>query len=500
MEQLKLESIIELASVLERQTDFQEVLRLITQKASTLIRAEIALIMMINPRTRQTVKTIFMEETGSEDRKYHLVNTNVSGWVIDNNTSFLTENIKTDLRFRKNLFKDTRVKSILCAPLRAEGAITGTLLLLSKAEGKIFNKTDLACLKKFAAIVAPFLHNVHKIQEYFNVSLPEVTLLKKYRQPGLLGKSKKFIELLQSIEAATRCDVRVLLEGQSGTGKELIAKAIHQYSPRGQNKFIAIDCGAIPANLIESELFGHIRGSFTGANFTRKGLFEEADGGTLFMDEINNLPLEMQAKLLRVLQENEIRPIGSNETRKVDVRIITASSSSLKNLVEQQKFREDLFYRLYVYPISVPSLNERHEDIPLLADFFLKKYSLEQQKHVEMFHEEIIDFLLQHTWAGNVRELENFVERLVTLTPLNSNIIDLKVLPNEFKTEVKKMRSKLFGGKYNTSLTESLEKYEEEIIRKTLMGNNWNQSKSARALKISEQTIRYKIKKFNIKK
>ena len=160
----------------------------------------------------------------------------------------------------------------------------------------------------------------------------------------------------------------------------MIAKAIHQYSSRNSQKFIAVDCGAVPANLIESELFGHIKGAFTGANFSRKGLLEDANGGTLFMDEITNLPIELQSKLLRFLQESEIRPIGSNETRKVDVRIITASSSSLKQLVEEQKFRDDLFYRLYVYPISVPSLSERSEDIPLLADYFLKKYSLERKE------------------------------------------------------------------------------------------------------------------------
>jgi two-component system NtrC family response regulator len=208
--------------------------------------------------------------------------------------------------------------------------------------------------------------------------------------------------------------------------------------------------------------------------------------------------MELQAKLLRFLQENEIRPIGSNETYKVDVRIITASSSSLKQLVEQQKFREDLFYRLYVYPISVPSLNERCEDIPLLANYFLKKYSMQQKKNIEMFHEEILDFLKNHSWSGNIRELENFVERLVTLAPPEMRVIDASILPAEFQEEWQKVEA--ISPKYDlsNSLEKNLLDYEIKLIRKALIECNWNQSKAARKLNISETTIRYKMNKLGI--
>ncbi|NIV72407.1 AAA domain-containing protein, partial [Candidatus Saccharibacteria bacterium] len=244
---------------------------------------------------------------------------------------------------------------------------------------------SLNLLEKLAIITAPFINNVHKIQEYFQVSLPDSTLLSKYEALGLLGKSSQFMDLLRGIESAARCDVRVMLEGESGTGKELIARAIHKLSFRSKRPFIAIDCGAIPEHLIESELFGHVKGAFTGAVDDRKGLFEAANGGTIFMDEIANLPLDMQAKLLRVLQEGEIRPVGSNLSRKVDVRIISASSKKLRELLKNQSFREDLYYRLYVYPLQVPTLNERSEDIPLLANYFLNKYSQQQQKYAQMF-------------------------------------------------------------------------------------------------------------------
>jgi Nif-specific regulatory protein len=498
MNDSKLEALIELASVLAKQNDYQETLRLVAEKASSLLKAETTLIMMINPRTRETVKTLYKEVVQAEDEPYKFVHAYLSGWTIANNSSFLTENIKEDSRFNKELFKEINLQSVMCVPFTVEGVIIGTLLLLNKFEGYIFTESDFSFLEKFTAIVSPYLRDVQKIQQYFITPLPQETLLKKYEAHGLLGKSEKFIQLLQTIESAARCDVRVLLDGQSGTGKELIAKAIHQYSSRNSQKFIAIDCGAIPPNLIESELFGHIKGAFTGANFSRKGLLEEANGGTLFMDEITNLPIELQSKLLRFLQESEIRPIGSNETHKVDVRIITASSVSLKQLVEQQKFREDLFYRLYVYPISVPSLNERCEDIPLLANYFLKKYSLEQQKKVEMFHEEILDFLKYHSWSGNIRELENFVERLLTLAPLEMQVIDASILPEDLQEEWKKAEA--ISPKYDlsNSLERNLLDYETKLIKNALIECNWNQSKAARQLNISETTIRYKMNKLGI--
>ena len=208
--------------------------------------------------------------------------------------------------------------------------------------------------------------------------------------------------------------------------------------------------------------------------------------------------MELQAKLLRFLQESEIRPIGSNETHKVDVRIIAASSASLRQLVEDQKFREDLFYRLYVYPISVPSLNERIEDIPLLANYFLKKYSLEQKKKTEMFHEEILNFLKYHSWSGNIRELENFVERLVTLAPPEMQVINASILPTDFQEEWKKAEE--ISPKYdlNNSLENNLTEYEKKLIMKVLNECNWNQSEAARQLNISETTIRYKMNKLGI--
>jgi DNA-binding NtrC family response regulator len=210
-----------------------------------------------------------------------------------------------------------------------------------------------------------------------------------------------WIEMLHAVEAAAKCDVRVLLDGKTGTGKELIARSIHNFSSRSDAPFVAIDCGAIPNNLIESELFGHKRGAFTGANTDRAGLFSEANHGTLFMDEINNLPFDMQSKLLRVLQEGEFRPVGSDKIVKTNVRIIAASSIPLKTMVDEKAFREDLFFRLHVYPIDIPDLKERQEDIPILANHFLSRYAKQQNKKTTHFHEEMTEFMKQQPWEGN---------------------------------------------------------------------------------------------------
>ena len=493
----KLDSLLELAMLLGQQNDFQEILRVTTKKVVSLCNSDFALIMMINPQTRKTVKMIHSEGDKNSKQKYDFVHTNISGWVIDNNCPFLSQNLKNDKRFRKYLFKDIPIQSVACVPLRTEGFIIGTLLLLSKNKEAPFSENDLYFLEKYASVVAPYLRNAQNLEQYFLAPISKDSLRLKYEAHGLLGKSEKFQELLQAIESAAHCDVRVLLEGNSGTGKELIARAIHNCSERNENKFITIDCGAIPEHLIESELFGHLKGAFTGAAKERKGLFEEANQGTLFMDEITNLPMDLQAKLLRVLQEGEIRPLGSNITRNVDVRVITAASVSLKELVTEKKFREDLYYRLMVYPIHVPSLEERQDDIPLLANHFLKLFTKQQNKVVETFHEKLTDFMKAHSWPGNIRELENFIERMVTLTSKDKKQIDIKMLPNEFRDEQDYVSNK---SRMTKPLNESLSDYEEKLIRQALMDHNWNQSRAARALDISEQTIRYKMNKLNISK
>jgi transcriptional regulator with PAS, ATPase and Fis domain len=250
---------------------------------------------------------------------------------------------------------------------------------------------------------------------------------------------------------------------------------------------------------VESELFGHVKGAFTGAAQDRKGLFQQADQGTLFLDEIANLPQNVQSKLLRALQESEIRPVGSDIPYKVNVRIIAASSSSLKKMVEENKFREDLYYRLHVYPIIIPALHERAEDIPRLASHFLQKFNEQQNKNIQHFDGRLIDYMCRRIWKGNIRELINFVERLVTLAPAETTQISEEIIPADLRPEFDRFKDEKETGKIKP-LKEQLFENEKEIIKKALISHNWNQSKAAESLDISEQLIRYRMKKLGIKR
>jgi len=492
---VKLEALIELAHILKHEGDFKQILRITTEKAKQLFAADSAMLMMINPQTHKTLRTVFSGEEAAADPVLHAINSSISGWVIKYNSILLSQNFKKDTRFRQGMVKKASYASVMCSPLYSEGVIIGTLLTGRENETP-FSEEDPEYLQQFSSIVSPFLRNVQKVQQYFHHQVSDQTLIDKYQSSGLIGKSRKFNELLTTIETATQSDIRVLIEGESGTGKELVARAIHQYSSRAKKKFIALDCGTIPENLMESVLFGHVKGAFSGAVENQKGLIQEADGGTLFLDEIANIPLALQVKLLRFLQEGEIRPTGSNKITNVDVRIISASGQSLYQLAKEQKFREDLFYRLYVYPIKVPSLQERRDDIPLLANHFLNIFSNQQNKKINSFHEEVIDFLAIHPWPGNIRELENFIERIVVMAPVEADILDHSILPQEFRKKWSTRKSQ--AESVNISLFKRVQAFETELIKKILQDHNWNQAGAARALNISEPTIRYKMKKFAI--
>ena len=498
MEQvIKNDILFELAEILGRQSDFTEILRVISAKTSTMFNSDIASILMVNPQSQDTYKTVIKKETKLDKQQYSVVQSIMIGWVILNKNGILVSDLKKDERFKGNLFDDFPIQSAMCVPLYCNDAIIGYIVVMNKESKDSFVEEDFQLLIKVALITAPFLRNVQKIKEFFNIPLPEGTLISKYRIVGMIGKSRKFLELLHSIEAASKCDVRVVLEGETGTGKELVVRAIHNFSKRSGLPFITVDCGAIPNNLIESELFGHIRGSFTGANRDRNGLIIEANKGTLFLDEICNLSLEMQSKLLRVLQEGEVRPVGSSKVIKVDVRFIAASSVPLIELVEKNEFREDLYFRLMVYPIQMPTLGERKADIPMIANFFLNKFSKQQNKKVEFFNKDITEYLKNKKWMGNIRELENYIERLITLVPHDIDTVDINSLPEGMKNDITEFKNSILN-QVKTSLVKEVENFEKKIIEESLDNNEWNQSQAARMLDLPEQTLRYKMKKMGI--
>lgn len=299
---------------------------------------------------------------------------------------------------------------------------------------------------------------------------------------GIIGGSTEIIKVFKAISKASKLKATILLTGETGTGKELVARAIHYNSIETSSPFIAVNCGGIPESLLESELFGYIKGAFTGANETRGGFFQAADGGTIFLDEISNTSLSMQAKLLRVLQEKEVNMIGANKSQKIDLRIITATNVDLKSLVEKGVFREDLYYRLNIIPINIPPLRERKDDIPLLMNHFAKKYACETGKHVLQFTDGVIKIFRNYYWPGNVRELENTIYRLVAMS--DEPIIDLPDLPISMRHTVQNKKN------VNRTLLE----IEIEHITNVLASVDGNKTKAAKILGIDRKTLLKKIK------
>lgn len=310
---------------------------------------------------------------------------------------------------------------------------------------------------------------------------------------GMIGRSKKMKALFQMISLVSASNVTILIYGESGTGKELVARAIHKSSPRSHQPFVAIDCGALPETLLESELFGHVKGSFTGAIQNKKGLFEEAEGGTLFLDEIGDTSLAFQSKLLRVLQEGEVRPVGGNRNVKVNVRVVAATNKPLKEAIEKKAFREDLYYRLAVMPIAIPPLRERPDDILVLVKHFIQKYAAQYDKGPMVFSSDAIDVLIRSPWKGNVRELENVVARAILVSP-TAEIASASLLMDVEATSMMESRDPPLS----VTRQETVSKVERETIVHAIQKTNGNKSLAARALGISRASLYNKLKRYHI--
>ncbi len=316
----------------------------------------------------------------------------------------------------------------------------------------------------------------------------------QYGLDNIVGQDYKMLKIFELIEAVADSKATVLITGQSGTGKSLIARSIHHRSNRMEKPFVEVSCGALPETLLESELFGHVKGSFTGAVSDKNGKFQAADGGTLFLDEINSAPASLQVKLLRVLQEKQFERVGSNETQTVDVRVLLATNVDLQEEVKSGGFREDLFYRINVVNIEMPALAERVTDIPLLAGRFLEAMSLKHGKEKTSFDNEALRALEHYSWPGNVRELENVVERAVVLSK-HSNI-ELNDLPQNIIDYVNREESAVAFK--SLSLREAMEEPEKKIIEMALRRNNWNRQLAADMLEINRTTLYKKMKRYDL--
>jgi Nif-specific regulatory protein len=404
-----------------------------------------------------------------------------------------------ELREQRSIV-DFDIHTVFCIPLKYEDKLVGVIYADSDAITEKVGRSDLSILNAFGAQAAVAIENarhrgeleqIKKSLEMQNVDL-RTQLAERYHFSGIIGRGARMQEVFGVITKVAPLTTTVLIQGETGTGKELIARAIHYNSGRKGKSMVSINCGALPKHILESELFGYRKGAFTGAEQDRAGLFEAADGGTLFLDEIGEMPVELQVKLLRALQEGEVRRLGDERPIKVDVRIIAATNRDLEQEVESGNFRNDLYYRLNVVPITLPPLRDRHEDVLPLAEHFVERFSKKMGKRKPMLTRRAKELLLNHSWVGNVRELENAIERALALGEA-SDTIDIE----QFEHLIDR-KSAVGEEPGHAPLKSMIMQWEKEYIRKMLIRNSWNVSRTATTLKISRQQLHNKIKKHSL--
>jgi Nif-specific regulatory protein len=420
--------------------------------------------------------------------------------VLQERAAVLIANAAQDLAGVASIM-GARIQSILGVPLWEGEDIRGVIQVDNRASSAMFKERDLEVLLVLAglgtlAIENARLHQRLRLAE--EQARGEARFLKsseeKRRAPAPIGQSSAMREVLRQVEKVQGTRATVCIEGETGTGKELIASLIHYQSPRRDKLFVAQNCAAVPETLLESELFGHKKGAFTGADSDKKGLFEVADGGSLFLDEIAETSLGLQAKLLRVLQESEIRPVGATQPRRVDVRIICATNRSLEKEVAEGRFRQDLYYRLKVFPLRLPPLRERRDDVPLLAEHFLKKYTGELKKAISGFTPDTLSQLASYNWPGNVRELENEVQRLCIQVEPDHFITPDLLAPHMRQAEgvVDRIAPK------KGPLKDMLEEVERFLILQCLKEHDGNKTRAAEALGITREGLHKKLSRFGL--
>ncbi len=487
-----------LGSSLNLRSNFRGVMRVLSEYLD-MKRGTVAL---RNDNEVSIIAAFGMSEEEVRRGRYKL-GEGIIGQVAKHGSPIVIPNIGEEPLFLNRTGARGQIKkenvAFLCVPIKFKNEILGVVSVdrLFGAKGISFEE-DLRLLKIIASLIAQSVKLHREVEMEREAFIQEKEDLRRqlkgrYRIENIIGQSEKMHEVFEAVGRVAPSRANVLLRGESGTGKELIAKAIHFASVRSKGPFVKFNCASIPEGLLESELFGHEKGAFTGAMFMRKGRFELADGGTIFLDEIGDLPLTLQPKILRVLQEKEFERVGGEKTIKVDARLIAATSRNLEDLVSAGKFREDLYYRLNVVPIYLPPLRERREDIPLLAEHFLKKYNDENRRSV-VISPGVLNVFVEYEWPGNVRELENTIERLVVMS--GKPVLAVSDLPLNIRDQSMKSR---YGIHSKDALVTTIEDMEKSKILEVLRRTGWVQAKAARLLGISPRQIGYKIKKYQLR-
>jgi len=440
-----------------------------------------------------------ISQTAIKNVKYKL-GEGITGKVIETGEPIAIPKISQEPLFlnrtdSRKIIRNHEEISFLCVPVKSNNQVIGALSVDKPFDECYSLEQGIKLMSVIATMVARHVINLETIRlEKDRLREENKRLLgeleNKYRVNNILGNSNKMREVFQMISQVSKSNATVLIRGESGTGKELVANSIHYNSPRVKNPFVKVNCAALPSNLIESELFGHEKGAFTGAVRQKLGKFEIADKGTIFLDEIGSISLDVQSSLLRVLQEREFERVGGNKTIKTNVRVIAATNKNLEQAVEEETFRGDLYYRLNVFPIYLPPLRERKTDVLLLADYFLEKYARENDKDIRRFSTPAIDMLMAYHWPGNVRELENCIERAVLLC--NEGVISGYHLPPTLQT------GKASDTLPALSMEEAVANLEKEMLIDALKNTQGNITQAAALLKTTVRIFAYKAGKYGI--
>jgi len=492
----ELEFLNQLSQAISSTLEPKKIMETILSKTSAQIKASHASIMLISEHQANSLSTFIREKELPVTAALDTTCRTIAGWVTKYDDSVLENDILADSRFEGLQIVSEDLQSVLAVPLKVKGHIIGVMVYQNLKGQAFFTDEQLRLISIIATQSAQILVNakIHQSLTHENLYLKS-EIQQKYRFTEIIGKSPVMLKVFELLARVIPTDIRVVIEGETGTGKELIARAIHYNGPRADQKFLAIDCGALPENLLESELFGHKKGAFTGAAFDKKGLLAEADGGTLFLDEINNMSIALQAKFLRAIQSGEIRPVGSNQSIKVDVRIISASNQNLKKLVDDGTFREDLYYRLNVLTIKLPPLRERKEDLPALLEHFLKKFAASLNKTIHGFNAASMRILEKYHWPGNIRELENVVERVVALAGDDDQWIQPELLPEDIPAGPIPDDG-LVAPK--GSLQTVVEAIEQKMIKQALVDSKGNKTKAAASLGLSRRGLINKLERYKL--
>ncbi len=502
-----LTSLIKISKAMVAELDVDKLLSLIMDKVTEVLKAERSSLFMYNTQTHKLESRIAQK---TDFRIVMDMGEGIVGHTAQTRQVVICPDTYHDPRFMQLIDKTTgyKTRNILSAPLvMPDGTLVGVIEVLNKTDGTLA-EYELPLIEAFASYATIAIENatrrteIQKLNEQLSDKLKtiEQELQVKYNYGNIIGQSPKMQQIYRLLDRAKETNFPVLIQGASGTGKELIARAIHFSGPRAHQKFLSQDCTAIPETLLEAELFGYLRVAFTGADHDRNGLFALADKGTLFLDEIADMSPEMQKKLLRVIQESEFREIGGKEIIKVDVRLITASNRDLRELVKENKFREDLFYRLNVIPINLPPLRARKEDIPFLVNHFLTRIAEETKQPRKELDTKVLKIFMAYDWPGNVRELENEIKKMIVLggETLTTKGISEHILDSTTRVSVPVPKS----GSVSESrlLRDGKKEMEKHLILRALKEHDWNITKAAEALGMYRSNLSARMKVLGIEK